>query len=81
MARKREEGEKPSRYMTFAEIAHQLQVSVESVREKALIARELDVVDVGNGTTRAQWRVPRSSFEGYCTRVERDAAARLDRAS
>lgn len=82
MVSKGEANDKPSRYMTFAEIAGHLRISVESVRDKALApGSELVVVNVGNGTTRAQWRVVRSSFEDYCLRVEREAAARFGRAS
>lgn len=63
--------------MTFAEVAAQLRISPESVRDKALTGKELAVVDVGNGSERAQWRVIRSSFDSYCARVEREAAQRL----
>lgn len=70
--------DEPSRYMTFAEIAQQLRISVESVREKALTPGSgLTVVDVGNGTTRAQWRVLRTSFDDWCQRIERESAARF----
>ncbi|MGZ6776913.1 MAG: hypothetical protein ACXVGF_04520 [Blastococcus sp.] len=77
MPRKKDSGDVPSRYLTFSEVAHQLRTSVESVREKALIRRELEVVDVGNGSERAQWRVVRTSFEAYCARREAEAAQRF----
>lgn len=77
MPRKKQTDDVPSRYMTFSEVARELQISVESVREKALIGRELAVVDVGNGTARSQWRVVRTSFEAYCQRREAQAAERF----
>lgn len=83
MTRKREPDTEPSRYMTFQEVARELQVSVESIREKALAPGSdgLTVVNVGNGTARAQWRVLRASFHDYCERIERAAATRFERAS
>jgi hypothetical protein len=80
MARKQETDAPAPKYMTFQEIAHELRISVESVRDEALTPGSgLAVVDVGNGTARAQWRVLRTSFEDYCQRIERESAARFER--
>jgi hypothetical protein len=80
MTRKQDTDAQPTRYMTFQEVARELQISVESVRDKALTPGSgLAVVDVGNGTARAQWRVLRSSFQDYCERIERESAARFER--
>jgi hypothetical protein len=70
--------EKPSRYMTFAEVARELQVSVTTVRDKALRpGSPLRAVDIGNGSDRAVWRIGRDTFLAYCEQVERESAARF----
>jgi hypothetical protein len=65
-----------SRYMTFEDVARQLQVSADSVRAKVLTG-ELAGADVGNGTQRKVLRVLRSSFDAYCERIEAEAARRF----
>lgn len=77
LTRKSEQASKPGAYMTFASVARELDVSVESVRHKALVAHELTAVNVGNGGERAVWRVPRASFTDYCKRIEAEAARRF----
>lgn len=79
MALKRET-DPQSRYMTFEDVARQLQISADSVRAKVL-AGELASADVGNGTERKVLRVVRSSFNSYCDRIEAEAARRFQAAS
>ena len=67
-----------SRFLTFAEVAHHLRISAESVRDKALRpGSELPAVNVGNGTERAVWRITRDSFDRYCQQIERESAERF----
>lgn len=76
MPRKGQAATSPSRYMTLADVAQELQLSVESVRAKVL-AGELAGADVGNGSERQVLRVQRKAFDAYCERIEAEAARRF----
>ena len=64
----------PSRYMSFTEVAHELGVTRNDIRNK-VYAGHLVGVDIG--TKGSRLRVTRESFEAYCERIEREALARF----
>lgn len=67
--------ESKSRYMTQAEVAHDLGCSVATVRN-LIYDGLLDGVKL-NHRKNAGIRVVRTSFEAYCERIEAEFAARL----
>lgn len=67
------------RYMTQAEVAHELRCSAATVRN-LIYDRLLEGVKL-NHRKNAGVRVTRESFEAYCERIESDFAARLGAAS
>lgn len=70
------EPEQSSLYMRLDDVAHQLRVSVNDVRNKCF-AGDLLAIDVATKGKKTQLRVSRKSFDEYCLRAEAEAAARF----
>lgn len=77
MPREKNEPAEVPRLLTFAEVGRRLGIDARTVRDKALVTRQLLAVDVGNGGERATWRIPEEELARYMKRIIEDSQRRF----
>lgn len=77
MPHKNKEADEGPRLLTFAEVGRRLGIDPRTVRDKALVTRQLLAVDVGNGGERATWRVSEEEVRRYIQRITDESQRRF----